>query len=168
MDSILDAAIHGEFWEDTATARQKAVLEAVNTGSAVVTVDAIDVEAGYVTLIGTVPECVFASASPRLLGRPGVRSFHTTWGAILKPDGPLGFAVVRQPLNSRPAASTTAEHCRVALRVQRRFRTLPQGTLGLICCSTCRIPIPADRLQALPGTRICHDCQEKKEGGKTK
>jgi phage/conjugal plasmid C-4 type zinc finger TraR family protein len=50
----------------------------------------------------------------------------------------------------------------VASAVQRAQRKLPQGK-SLTHCEACAAEIPAARRKALPGVRLCVDCQAEME-----
>jgi phage/conjugal plasmid C-4 type zinc finger TraR family protein len=49
--------------------------------------------------------------------------------------------------------------------VQKARQQLPQGQ-SLTECQQCGEPIPEKRRQALPGVKLCRDCQSAKEGSR--
>jgi hypothetical protein len=53
MSTILDVDLHHEFWDGLENARNAAYKEAANTGAAVISVDAVEIEARQVSFIGT-------------------------------------------------------------------------------------------------------------------
>jgi DksA/TraR C4-type zinc finger protein len=162
METIIDVDLNHRFWPNLGAAREAAAIQAANTGAVVATVESVEIQSHQVTFVGTVPEsavsgCVGLSARPRL------RSFHTTWGALLNPGSLMGFLVIAPPLNCRSFDADIPEVSRIALAVPRMFATIPPKHLGKVCCCECRQPISLARLQALPGARLCTGCQRQKE-----
>ena len=46
--------------------------------------------------------------------------------------------------------------------IEEALGRIEQGTFGI--CQVCEKPIPAVRLEAVPWTRVCRECKERKEG----
>ena len=46
--------------------------------------------------------------------------------------------------------------------IQEALGRIEQGTFGI--CQVCEKPIPHVRLEAVPWTRVCRECKERKEG----
>lgn len=55
----------------------------------------------------------------------------------------------------------------VADEVNRARSRLPAGE-GLTCCENCEEPIPSARRKAVPGVRLCVDCQTEFERRQTR
>ena len=52
--------------------------------------------------------------------------------------------------------------CREALdEIEEALRLIDQGAYGL--CSVCGTPIPYERLEAVPATRRCMSCQDRRQ-----
>ncbi len=46
---------------------------------------------------------------------------------------------------------------------KRPFSEGPEWINGVACCRNCGEPIPAKRLEAIPGVGLCKACQEEEE-----
>lgn len=163
IDTVLDARLRHSFWGDLGLAKDAAYKEAANTGSAIITVDAVEIQPRSIRFIGSVPEPVVGGDQHAAFSSSPVRSFHTTWGSVLSPSGVIGYLVVARPLVPRARTTAGREANRVALTVQRTFTTIPVGVLGPVCCAACRLPIPSERLAAVPGVHLCVTCQSLRE-----
>lgn len=163
MEPLLDSDLHHKFWGDLQAAQNAACREAANTGGAVVAVDAVEIQLKSILLIGTVPEPALTDESTPQCALAPIRSFHTTWGAVLHPSGIIGYLVLGRPVRCRPRAGLDFDLARIAVRVERKFTSIPVGHLGPSCCAVCSRPIPAERLEAMPTARLCVMCQEHRE-----
>jgi hypothetical protein len=157
MPTILDVDLSHQFWGDVESARRAAAVEAANTGGAVIGIDAVEILPGSLTFIGTMPES--AIANPDSNGSSRLGSFHTTWGSVLNPAGIIGFLVIGHPVRCKAREITDSGLSRVSVSLDRTFTTIPTRTLGPVCCARCRQPISAERLRALPTTRVCTVCR---------
>jgi hypothetical protein len=163
MSTILDVDLNHEFWGHLDAARSAAYKEAANTGGAVITIEAAEIQAHAVCFIGTIPESAIDRKAESLGRRTLLGSFHTTWGAVLNPANQIGFLVVHQPVMFEPCSTESGDLCRVAVALERTFNTIPATILGPACCKKCRLPISAERLLARPGARLCTNCQATSE-----
>lgn len=162
MTCILDTNINHSFWPSLDAARDAAALQAANTGAIVATVESVEIKPRHITFVATVPEAALDVRSD-LGRRQAPKSFHTTWGALMHPEAVLGYMVVAPPLNCRGFDADRRDVSRIAITVARTFATIPPTNLGAVRCCECRRPIPLARLQALPGARLCTNCQHQKE-----
>lgn len=169
MDTFLDAEIEPAFHGDIETARTRAAVEAANTGAVVLEVRSIEARGECLVVVGTIPVDTLEAMGRATEARPKIRSvglgrFHTTWRAVLEPQSTIGFVVLRQPLTLIGGSSTETDAPLVAIELKRRLTSLPSGfTIGPHCCVGCNEPIPEQRLRAVPGTRICTKCQDRRE-----
>lgn len=173
MDILFDAKLWHSFWADLETAQRRAFLEAANTGGAILEVCSIEIQRSSLVFIGSVPTVALEIGQREGRGRPRIRSqglgtFHTTWGALMKPEDTIGFFVLRQPVRLVGGCPPAEEQeiIRVAIDVKRRFASLPPGFIGPVCCLVCNEAISELRLKAIPGVRTCTNCQCLKEGKK--
>ena len=173
MHILLDAEVWHSFWATLETAKRRAFLETANTGGAILEVCSIEIQRPSLVFIGSVPTAALEIGPRVSRGRPRIRSqglgtFHTTWGALMKPEDTIGFFVLRQPVTLRGGypPSDGQEVTRVAMEVKRRFSSIPPGFIGPQCCVDCNEAISAQRLKAIPGVRTCTNCQRLKEGAK--
>ena len=170
MSTILDADIEPAFWPSLETAKGRAAVEAANTGSTVLDVHAIEIQGTSLHLIGAVPRDALQVESESAQSRPRVRprgfgKFHTTWGALLRPEGTVGFFVLHHPVRLAGPTLDEGDVVRVAVEVKRQFASLPVGFIGPACCAKCNEPIPEQRLRVVPGVKICTKCQTREEKG---
>jgi len=163
MSTILDVDLCHEFHGHLEAARSAAYMEAANTGGAVICVESAEILAHQVCLIGTIPESAIDPKAQQKDPTPSLVSFHTTWGAVLSPDGLMGFLVARQPVTFGACSTVSGDLCRVAVPLDRTFNTIPSTILGSVCCKKCRQPISRERLLARPGARLCTICQATSE-----
>ena len=108
------------------------------------------------------PSEVSAYLRPRSLG-----NLHLTWGSLLQPSASdqIGYLVLHTPVGApgQLPESEDGDACWVALDIGRTFYTLKPGCVGTMCCAACNRPIPQQRMLAVPSTRVCTKCQQKKE-----
>jgi len=173
MDILLDAEICHSFWTNLETAKRRTFLEAANTGGAILEVCSIEIQRLSLVFIGSVPTAALETGPRAGRGRPRIRSqglgtFHTTWGALMKPEDGIGFFVLRQPVGLLGGYTSSDEQqaTRVAMEVKRRYTSMPPGFIGPVCCVNCNEVISEQRLKAIPGARTCTNCQRLKEGDK--
>jgi len=162
VSTILDVDLNHEFWADLQAARSAANREAANTGGAVVRIEAIEIQAHKISLIGTIPLTAIDRDEGHRERSPSLGSLHTTWGAVLNPSREFGFLVVHHPVTFKPCSNESDDLCRVAVVLDRTFNTIPNTALGPVCCKKCRQPISRERLLARPGASLCTTCQAKK------
>lgn len=169
MDTLLDAEVEPAFHGSLETARRRAGVEAANTGGVVLEAHAFEARGNSLTIIGAIPAEAFEARSAAVEGRPKIHSFalgrfHTTWRALLEPEDPIGFLVLQQPVTLIAGSHPDKDTALVATDLKRRFAALPSSfTLGPRCCADCNEVIPEQRLKAVPGTRTCTRCQNRRE-----
>jgi len=161
VETTLDVELHHQFWESDESARLAALKEAANTGAAVISIDSVDIQSTNVSFVGTIPEAAIDCTNPGSRTEPRLGTFHSTWGAVLRPKVHLGYLVVQHPITfDRCIDSTTSDLARVAVTLKRIFHTVPVTALGPVCCKRCNHPVSAKRLAAIPGTKLCTNCQQ--------
>ena len=156
------------YWCDLVEAANRAANEAVNTGGIVHRVISIELGPQFVRFIGVLPPGAVEFKSSENLIRPklvchGVGTFHTTWGAIIKPDETIGFMVLQHPVLLIGPKPDDSDLVYAPVFVRRSVCSIPETVLGLVCCVQCNKPIAQKRLEAIPGVRICRRCKEEKE-----
>jgi hypothetical protein len=170
-EALLDAPLLHRFYGSIDKAEYAASREAADTGGIVLRVKSLRIEPNRVVLTGQIPATALVlegspEAAPYLSAR-SIGNFHLTWASIHQPvaGADIGHLVLQTPVavTRRLPESEDGDHCWVALAVERTFHTLPVGTIGAACCARCNRPIPQPRLLAVSNTRVCTDCQQKKE-----
>lgn len=152
-------------------AEQQASREAADTGGIVLRVKSIRIEPHCVVLAGLIPSTALAfehpSEFPSYVQPRSIGTLHLTWNALLHPasGNDIGYLVLQTPVTiaGQLPESEDQDSCWVALAVERALNTLPPSSIGAVCCARCNRPIAPQRLQAVPDTRICTDCQHQKE-----
>ncbi|HUY12814.1 MAG TPA: TraR/DksA C4-type zinc finger protein [Terriglobia bacterium] len=170
METILDAHLAHKYWNNLSAAKLQALLEAANTGGAVLEVRSIEIGREALLFIGLIPDASVGAKGNALQRRPMIVSrslgnFHTTWAALLgASEHTLGFLVLHHPLTLRGVMRRSdREDVWVAAQVKRDLDSLPPMSMGDHCCNLCNEPIAKERLRAIPGVRICTKCQTIKE-----
>ncbi|HLH00545.1 MAG TPA: TraR/DksA C4-type zinc finger protein [Bryobacteraceae bacterium] len=108
-----------------------------------------------------------AGQFPAYLQPRSIGNLHLTWSSLLHPNttDDIGYLVLQTPVavaDSLPE-SEDGNSCWVALTIQRNLHSLKPGSIGAVCCARCNRPISPQRLLAVPNTRICTNCKQKKE-----
>jgi len=160
-----------KFWPSSLTAEQQAFREAADTGGVVLRVKSLRVEPKCLVITGLIPSAILVLQNPSELSshlQPrSTGNLHLTWSSLLHPAvcEEVGYLVLQTPVAvaSLLSESEDADFYWVALAIERTFHTLPPGSLGAVCCARCNRPISRERLLAVPGTRVCIGCQQKKE-----
>lgn len=171
MDTLLDTALPTKFCASMSAAHQQASREAADTGSIVLRVKSIRIEPHCSVFTGLIPSTALVSEhrsefsdylQPRSIG-----TLHLTWSSLLYAGGSedIGYLVLQTPVASAGLLqeSQDGNDCWVAISIQRIFHTLKAGSVGSVCCGRCNRPIPPQRLLAVPNTRLCTNCKQKKE-----
>lgn len=152
-------------------AYEAAVFEAANTGGVVLRVKSIRIGPNFLIVTGLVPvkALVFDSRidfSGRLRPR-SIGGFHQAQSSFSQPNtaDDLGYLVLQTPVVSSQVdpKSEDGDSCWVTVTIEPTFHTLEHGAVGAVCCALCNRPISKQRLLAIPGTRVCTDCQQEKE-----
>ena len=173
MPILLDADLPHLFWGELEVAKRRAILEAANTGGAILEVCSIEIQRPALVFVGTLPRDSLEIGTRVGRGRPRIRcpnlgTFHTTWGTLMGCEDAIGYFVLRQPVRLVAGCPPPEQQeiIRVAIEVKRRFASMPLGFIGPVCCVVCNEAISAQRLKAIPGVRTCTNCQRIKEGNK--
>jgi hypothetical protein len=170
-DTLLDVPLLHKFCASLPTAEQQALREAADTGGIVLRVKSLRIEPDCVVLTGVIPSTALVfqhpSEFPAYLQPRSIGNLHLTWSTLLQPgaDDEIGYLVLQTPVAAagQLPESEDGDSCWVALAVERTFHTLKPGSIGAVCCARCNRPIPQQRLLAVPNTRVCTNCQQKKE-----
>lgn len=168
---MLDAPLLHKICASLPAAEQQAAREAADTGGIVLRVKSIRIEPNSLVLSGLIPSTalVFEHAAefPAYLRPRSIGNLHLT-GSSLQPKSAsdeLGYLVLQTPVVAAGLLPESEDDDAywVAIAVQRTFHTLPPGSIGAVCCACCNRPISQQRLVAIPNTRVCTKCQQKKE-----
>src|SRR5207245_1862366 len=109
MGLILDAHLFHNYCDTLDLARSGALIEAANTGGAVLQVRSIEIHYEVLRLIGPIPAAAISRTTHGQDWRSTIRcrslgNFYTTWAALLRaPEGALGFLVLHHPLTLQSA-----------------------------------------------------------------
>jgi hypothetical protein len=169
--SLLDAPLPCKFCESLPAAEEQAAREAADTGGSVLRVNSIRIEPNRLVLTGLIPQTALVpevtSDSPGSLRPRSMGNLHTTWSSLLQPGGSdqIGYLVLHTPVGTpgQLPESEDGDFCWAALAIERTLHTLRTGCVGAISCASCNRPIPQQRLLAIPNTRVCTNCQQKRE-----
>ncbi len=169
--SLLDVTLRPKFCASLSAAQQQAAREAADTGGLVLRVKFIRIEPHCAVFTGLIPSTALAfehpSEFPAYVQPRSIGTLHLTWSSLLHPgaDEDIGYLVLQTPVSAAGLLpeSEDGDNCWVAISIQRTFHTLKPESIGPACCARCNRPIPQQRLLAVPGTRICTCCQQKKE-----
>jgi hypothetical protein len=170
-DTLLDAPLRHKFCASLPQAEQQARREAADTGAILLRIKSFRIEPRCVVLTGQIPSTALVfehpSEHPAHLQPRSVGTLHLTWNSLFHPaDGEeLGYLVMQTPIaaTGQLPESEDGDAQWVSLAVERSFHTLPPASIGAACCARCNRPIARQRLIAVPNTRVCTDCQQKKE-----
>lgn len=170
MDTLLDTALPTKFCPSMPAAQQQASREAADTGGIVLRVKSIRIDPHCSVFTGLIPSAAVVSEhlpeSSAYLRPRSIGTLHLTWSSLLYAGGEdIGYLVLQTPVASAGLLhdSEDGNDCWVAISIQRIFHTLKAGSIGAVCCGRCYRPIPPERLLAMPNTRLCINCQHKKE-----
>lgn len=170
-DNLLDAPLLHKFCASLPVAEQQALREAADTGGIVLRIKSLRIEPNCVVVTGVIPSTALVfehpSEFPGYLQSRSIGNLHLTWSSLLYPGAAaeIGYLVLQTPVAAagQLPESEDGDSCWVALAVERTFHTLKPASIGDVCCARCNRPIPHQRLLAVPNTRVCTDCQHKKE-----
>lgn len=171
MQTLLDAPLLHTFCVSLEAAQQAALREAADTGGIVLRIKSLRLEPNHLVVTGVIPTSVFVieypSEFPARLQPRSMGTMRLTQNSLLHP-GPsdeIGYLVLQTPVTAAEhlPESEDGENFWVAISIQRALHTLKPSFLGVACCTRCNRPIPQQRLLAVPNTRVCTNCQHKKE-----
>jgi hypothetical protein len=169
-DTVLGAPLLQKLSISLPTAERRASREAADTGGIVLCVRSIRIEPNRVVLTGLIPSAALAFEHPgefaAYLQPRSIGNLHLTDSSFLSNTGDeVGYLVLHTPVTAKGLLpeSEDGDAYWVALAVERTFHTLPATSIGAVCCAGCNRPISSQRLLAVPSTRVCTNCQQKKE-----
>ena len=170
-ETLLDAPVPHKFCASLQAAEQQALLEAADTSGVVLRVKSLRVEPNHIVVTGLIPSAALVfeqpSAFPGHLQPRAIGNLYLTWNSLLQADAreELGYLVLQTPIATEGhlPESEDDDSYWAALGVERTFHTLAPYSIGFICCACCNRPISQQRLLAIPTTRVCTNCQQKKE-----
>jgi hypothetical protein len=168
--TLLDAPLFHKFCASLPTAEQQASREAADTAGIELRVKSIRIEPHCVVLTGLIPSTALIfehpAELPAYLSPRSIGNLHLI-GSSLKAetDDEVGFLVLQTPVAAPGLLSDSedGDDYWVALAVKRTLHTLPPSSIGAVCCARCNRPISHQRLLAVPNTRVCTNCEQKKE-----
>lgn len=167
----MDTPLPHRFCPSLEVAEQAALLEAADTGGIVLRIKSLRLEPNHLVVTGTIPTSALVFEYPSedsVQLRPrSIGTMRLTSSSLLHP-GPsdeIGYLVLQTPVAAAEQLSESQddENSWVALSIRRALHTLEPSCIGAACCARCNRPIPRQRLLAVPHTRVCTNCQRKKE-----
>lgn len=169
---MLDAPLLRKVCASLPAAEQQAAREAADTGGIVLRVTSIRIEPNSLVFTGLIPSTALVfehpAEFPAYLQPRSIGNLHLT-ETSLQPSstggGQIGYLVLQTPVTAAGLLPESEDDdCYwVAITVPRTFHTLVPGSIGAVCCARCNRPISQQRLVAVPKTRVCTNCQQKKE-----
>jgi hypothetical protein len=170
-DTLLDASLPHEFRPSLDLAEQEALREAADTGGVLLRIKSVRIQPNSLLVTGVIPVTALAFERPAEFAshvRPrSIGTMRLTWRSLMQPapDDDLGYLVLQTPLTAagRLPESEDGDTIWVSVSIPRAHHTLAPSFIGLACCARCNRPISQQRLSAVPRTRVCTNCQQKKE-----
>jgi hypothetical protein len=170
-ETLLDTPLAHSFCASLQVAEQASLREAADTGGVILRIKSLRIERNSLVVTGVIPTTavVFERPSefPTHLQPRSIGTMRLTWNSLLHPapDHEIGYLVLQTPVSAADQLpeSEDGENSWVALSIERALHTLEPGSIGPVCCVRCNRPIPQQRLLAVPKTRVCTNCQQKKE-----
>jgi hypothetical protein len=168
---MLDASLFRKVCASLPAAEQQAAREAADTGGIVLRVKSIRIEPNCLVVTGLIPSTALVfehpAEFPAYLRPRSIGNLHLT-ETSLQPNttgGEIGYLVLQTPVAAAGLLpeSEDDDSFWVAITVPRTFHTLLPGSIGAVCCARCNRPISQQRLLAIPNTRVCTNCQQKRE-----
>jgi hypothetical protein len=167
---MIDDLLLHRFCDSLHSAEREAGREAADTCGIVLRVKSIRIEPNRLVLTGLIPANAFVFEHPsESTGYLQPRSIGNLYLTQTSPRASAGNEIAYLVLHTPVAAegllseSEDGDAYWVAIAVERTFQSLPPGSFGAICCARCHRPISHQRLLAVPNTRVCTNCQQKKE-----
>ena len=172
MQTLLDAPLLHTFCASLEAAQQAALREAADTGGIVLRIKSLRLEPNHLVVTGVIPTSVFVfeypSEFPAHLQPRSIGTMRLTQNSLLHP-GPgdeIGYLVLQTPVTAAEQLpeSEDGENFWVATFHSACLAHIgSRVSIGAACCARCNRPIPQQRLLAVPNTRVCTNCQQKKE-----
>lgn len=171
LETILDTTLPHRFCPSLQAAEQAALREAADTGGILLRIKSLKLNPNDLVVTGVIPTTALVfehpSGFPAHLQPRSIGTMRLTWNSLLHPSpgDELGYLVLQTPVaaSGQVPEAEDGDNCWVALSIERALHTLAPGSIGPACCVRCNRPIPQQRLLAVPKTRVCTKCQQKKE-----
>jgi hypothetical protein len=171
VPTLLDTSLRHKFCHSLPEAEHWAVREAADTGGVLLRIRSFRLEPNNLVVTGMIATAAIvigyssdcsARVRPRSIG-----TMRLVQNSLLhpRPDHEFGYLVLQTPVTASEQLpeSEDGEISWVALSIPRAFHTLDPSFIGAACCARCNRPITLQRLMAVPNTRVCINCQQKKE-----
>lgn len=158
-----------KFCASLQAAEQAALCEAADTSGVLLRIKSLRVEPNFLVVTGVIRTTAlvfkYSSEFPQHLQPRSIGTMRLTRSSLLHPGDEIGYLVLQTPVTAADQLpeSEDGENTWVALSIRRALHTLQPGSIGAPCCARCNRPIPQQRLLAVPTTRVCTNCQQKKE-----
>jgi hypothetical protein len=167
----LDAPLFHKFSPSLQEAEQASLREAADTGGILLRVKSFRLEPYHLVVTGVTPTTalVFENPSgfPARLRPRSIGTMRLTQNSLLhpRPGDEIGYLVLQTPVSAgeQLPESEDGENSWVAVSIRRALHILEPSSIGSPCCARCNRPIPYQRLLAISNTRVCTNCQQKKE-----
>ena len=169
--ALLDTPLHHKFCASLQEAERAALREAADTGGVLLRIKSLRLDPNNLVVTGVIPTAALvteypsqfsAHVQPRSIG-----TMRLTRNSLLhpRPDDEIGYVVLQTPVASAEQLPESEDggNSWVAVSIRRALHTLEPSSIGAACCARCNRPIPPQRLLAIPNTRVCTNCQQKKE-----
>ncbi len=170
-DPLKDTPLAHRFCPSLESAERDALREAADTGGILLRVKSLKISTGALTVTGVIPTAALVlkqskRAAARLQPR-SIGTMHLMPNSLLHPSSSdqIGYLVLHTPviaLDPLPDCEDGEDYWG-ALTIRGIWHTPVPASLGATCCARCNRPIPQQRLLAVPNTRVCTNCQQKKE-----
>jgi hypothetical protein len=171
MEAILDTPLLHKFCLSLQAAEVAALREAADTGGILLRIKSLRLEPHSLVVTGIAPTtAIIFENSPRFSAHLRPRSIGTMRlieNSFLHPNSSdeIGYLVLQTPVScgEQVPESEDGENSWVALSIRRTLHILEPTLIGSPCCVLCNRPIPHQRLLVIPNTRVCTNCQQKRE-----
>lgn len=177
MAGTFDTNIEMLCFSSISEAHKAATQVAALSAGVVIDVGSIRVEAQKVLYQGTMPRLMAINAFRNHItelttiittAQSSRCSFYTTWSSILCPANTLGYLSINNfgkvisstNLKENDCETDTTDTILCSLAFDRVLFSLPQITYGASYCNYCGRVIPKKRIEAVPGTLRCTNCQD--------
>jgi DksA/TraR C4-type zinc finger protein len=167
---LLDTSFPHEFHPSLDLAERESLREAADTGGILLRIKSVRFEPKSLLVTGVIPVAALAFEHPAEFAshvRPRSLGTMRLIGRSLSQPAPddLGYLVLQTPIvaTGQVPESEDGDSIWVTVSVPQATAALEPGVIGAPCCSRCNRPITRPRLLAIPNTKVCTNCQQKKE-----
>jgi len=169
--TISRATLYPEFCPSLRAAEEAALREAADTGGILLKVRSLRVEPSHIIAAGVIPASALAferpSEFPAHLRPRSLGTMRLSKSSLSNPNenDELGYLVLQTPVvaTGQVPESEDGDSIWVSVSVPPATAALEPGVIGAACCGRCNRPISRPRLLAVPNTKLCTNCQQKKE-----